>query len=56
MATILLMSILLAPFVIAARNAKIKDPRKGLRLTIKHMVYYGIFYTLAVRYIYPRLS
>jgi hypothetical protein len=49
------MSIIAAPFVIAARTAKIKDPRKALRLTLKHMVYYGAFWVVAMRYIYPRL-
>jgi hypothetical protein len=50
------MSIIIAPFVIAARNAKVKDPRKGFRLTLKHMLYYAVFYAFAIRFIYPRLS
>lgn len=56
MRNVLLQSMLLAMLVIPFIGARQRNPRRGLRLTILLFVAFNVFYLLALRFLYPRLS
>jgi hypothetical protein len=55
MAKLLLLSIMLATIVLPARAARDKNPRSGLRNTIRWVAAFNVLYVISLRLLWHRL-
>jgi hypothetical protein len=55
MKKLILMSVLLAPFVLAARAAKVKNPRTGLRKFLTQVAVFNFIYLFLLLVVWTRL-
>jgi hypothetical protein len=56
LATLIVISILIVPLLIARSSARIRNPHRGLRRTVSINLAYGAFYVLALIFLFFRLQ
>lgn len=55
MAKLLMLSVLVLPLLLAGGAARIRNPRRGLRITALAALLYGAAYVTALHFLYFRL-